>query len=191
MTNIYIWWNRPRTVPGRPCRAVARRGSSGELLGVPTLGSVEWYFCFQMWLSMPSAPVIGLDAFPRFMSIDNNGGASSHAPCVVGVSQALRSLRQALACKRVLVRVRERIHDPPPPLITLAAEAHRPRTSILAHACYPRIARRALGVQAGACVCECSRECSRENKNADLCRAGCWRARNHRAMVRAGSVSRG
>jgi len=40
-------------------------------------------------------------------------------------------------------------------------------------------------------VCESSRECSRENKNAELCRAGCWRARNHRAMVRAGSVSRG
>ena len=95
--------------------AVARCGSSGELLDVPTLGSVEWCFCFQMWLTMPSAPVIGLDAFPRFMSIDNNGGASSHAPCVVGVSQALRSLRQALACKRVLERVRERIHDPLPP----------------------------------------------------------------------------
>ena len=158
---------------------------------MPTLASVAWYFCFQMWLSMHSAPVIGLYAFPRFMSIDNNGGANSHAPCVVGISQALRSLRQALACKRVLVRVRERIHDPPPPLITLAAEAHRPRTSILAHACYPRIARRALGVQAGACVCECSRECSRENKNAELCRAGCWRARNHSAMMRAGSVSRG
>ena len=82
---------------------------------MPTLASVAWYFCFQMWLSMHSAPVIGLHAFPRFMSIDNNGGANSHAPCVVGVSQALRSLRQALACKRVLVRVRERIHDPPPP----------------------------------------------------------------------------
>jgi len=53
---------------------------------------------------------------------------------------------------------RERTHhDPPRPLITLAAEAHRPRTSMLARACYPRIARRALGVQAGACVRECSR----------------------------------
>ena len=58
---------------------------------------------------------IGLHAFPRFMFIDNNGGANSHAPCVVGVSQPLRSLRQALTCKRVLVHVRERIHDPPPP----------------------------------------------------------------------------
>ena len=124
---------------------------------MPTLANVAWYFCFQMWLSMHSAPVIGLYAFPRFMSIDNNGGANSHAPCVVGVSQALRSLRQALACKRVLVHVSARIHDPPPPLITLAAEAHRPRTSMLARACYPRIARRALGVQAGACECECSR----------------------------------
>ena len=75
---------------------------------MPTLASVAWYFCFQMWLSMHSAPVIGLYAFPRFMSIDNNGGANSHAPCVVGVSQALRSLRQALACKRVLVRVSAR-----------------------------------------------------------------------------------
>jgi hypothetical protein len=83
---------------------------------VPTLAGVAWYFCFQMWLSMRSAPVIGLHAFPRFMSIDNNGGANSHAPCVVGVSQALRSLGQALACKRVLdERVKERIHDPPPP----------------------------------------------------------------------------
>ena len=84
---------------------------------MPTLASVAWYFCFQMWLSMHSAPVIGLYAFPRFMSIDNNGGANSHAPCVVGVSQALRSLRQALACKRVLVRVSARIHEisPSPP----------------------------------------------------------------------------
>ena len=96
--------------------ALARCGSSGELLDVPTLASVEWYFCFQMWLSMHSAPVIGLYAFPRFMSIDNNGGANSNAPCVMVVSQPLRSAlpRQALACKRVLVRVRERIHDPPP-----------------------------------------------------------------------------
>jgi hypothetical protein len=39
------------------------------------------------------------------MSIDNNGGTDRHAPCVVGVSQALRPLRQASACKRVLVRV--------------------------------------------------------------------------------------
>jgi hypothetical protein len=33
-------------------------------------------------------------AFPRFrvMFIDNNGGAKSHAPCVVGVSRPLRSL---------------------------------------------------------------------------------------------------
>ena len=76
---------------------------------MPTLASVAWYFCFQMWLSMHSAPVIGLHAFPRFMSIDNNGGANSHAPCVVGASQALRSLRQALAFKRLLERVRERI----------------------------------------------------------------------------------
>ena len=82
---------------------------------VPTLASVAWYFCFQMWLSMHSVPVTGLHAFPRFMFIDNNGGANSHAPCVVGVSQPLRSLRQALACKRVLVHVRERINDPPPP----------------------------------------------------------------------------
>ena len=66
------------------------------------------------------------------MSIDNNGGANNHAPWVVGVSQALRSLGQALACKRVLdERMKERIHDPPPPLITLAAEAHRSRTSIV------------------------------------------------------------
>ena len=42
-----------------------------------------------------------------------------------------------------------------PSLVTLAAGAHRPRTSIVAHACYPRIALRALGVQAGACVCVC------------------------------------
>ena len=91
------------------------------------------------------------------MSIDKNGGTDSHAPCAVAVSQALRSLRQALVCKRVLVHVSARIHDPPRPLITLAAEAHRPRTSMLARACYPRIARRALGVQAGACVRECSR----------------------------------
>ena len=80
---------------------------------------------------MHSAPVIGLYAFPRFMSIDNNGGANSHAPCVVGVSQALRSLRQALACKRVLVRVSARAFMNPSPLITLPAEAHRPRTSIV------------------------------------------------------------
>ena len=72
---------------------------------------------------MHSAPVIGLYAFPRFMSIDNNGGANSHAPCVVGVSQALRSLRQALACKRVLV------HVSPPDI--LAAEAHRPLGRII------------------------------------------------------------
>ena len=51
---------------------------------------------------------------------------------------------------------------PLPPLITLAAEAHRPRTSILAHACYPRIARRALGVQAGACVCVSAHASARE-----------------------------
>ena len=83
---------------------------------MPTLASVEWYFCFPMWLSMHSAPVTGLYAFPRFMPIDDNGGANSHAPCVVGVSQALRSLRQALACKRVLDEcVKERIHDPRPP----------------------------------------------------------------------------
>ena len=82
---------------------------------MPTLASVAWYFCFQMWLSMHSVPVIGLHAFTHFMFIDNNGGANSHAPCVVGVSQPLRSLRQALTCKRVLVHVRERIHDPPPP----------------------------------------------------------------------------
>ena len=65
-----------------------------------------------MWLSMRSAPVFGLHAFPRFMSIDKNGGTDSHAPCAVAVSQALRSLRQALACKRVLVHVSARIHDP-------------------------------------------------------------------------------
>jgi hypothetical protein len=124
---------------------------------VPTLASVAWYVRLQVWLSMHSAPVFALHAFPRFMSIDKNGGTDSHAPCAVAVSQALRSLRQALACKRVLVHVSARIHDPPRPLITLAAEAHRPRTSMLARACYPRIARRALGVQAGACVRECSR----------------------------------
>jgi hypothetical protein len=124
---------------------------------VPTLASVAWYVRLQVWLSMHSAPVFGLHAFPRFMSIDKNGGTDSHAPCAVGVSQALRSLRQALVCKRVLVHVSARIHDPPRPLITLAAEARRPRTSMLARACYPRIACRALGVQAGACVCECSR----------------------------------
>ena len=124
---------------------------------MPTLASVAWYVRLQVWLSMHSAPVFGLHAFPRFMSIDKNGGTDSHAPCAVGVSQALRSLRQALVCKRVLVHVSARIHDPPRPLITLAAEAHRPRTSMLARACYPRIARRALGVQAGACVRECSR----------------------------------
>ncbi len=72
--------------------ALARCGSSGELLDVPTLASVAWYFCFQMWLSLHSAPVIGLYPFPRFMSIDNNGGANSHAPCVMVVSQPLRSL---------------------------------------------------------------------------------------------------
>jgi hypothetical protein len=72
--------------------ALARCGSSGELLDVPTVASVEWYFCFQMWLSIHSAPVIGLYAFPRFMSIDNNSGANSHAPCVMVVSQPLRSL---------------------------------------------------------------------------------------------------
>jgi hypothetical protein len=31
----------------------------GELLDVPTLASVAWYFCFQMWLSMHSVPVTG------------------------------------------------------------------------------------------------------------------------------------
>jgi hypothetical protein len=85
------------------------------------------------------------------MSIDNNGGANSHAPCVVGVSQALRSLGQALACKRVLVCVSPRIHDPPPPDYT---RSRSPQAAHLdgARACYPRIARRALVVQAGACV---------------------------------------
>ena len=91
MSNIYTW-DRPRTAPKRHAGALARCGSSGELLDVPTVASVEWYFCFQMWLSMHSAPVIGLYAFPCFMSIDNNGGANSHAPCVMVVSQPLRSL---------------------------------------------------------------------------------------------------
>jgi hypothetical protein len=122
---------------------------------VPALASVAWYVRLQMWLSMHSAPVFGLHAFPRFMSIDKNGCTDSHAPCAVAVSQALRSLRQALACKRMLVHVSARIHDPPPPLIALAAEAHRPRTSIVARECYPRIARRALGVHCGKQV-QCS-----------------------------------
>ena len=46
-----------------------------------------------------------------------------------------------------------------------------------------------MGMDYGGCVLQWT---SRENKNnAKLCRAGCWRTRNHRAMVRAGSVSRG
>ena len=68
-----------------------------------------------MWLSMHSVPVTGLHAVPRFMFIDNNGGANSHAPCVVGVLQPLRSLGQAFTCKSVLVPERERIHDTNPP----------------------------------------------------------------------------
>ena len=81
MTNIYIWCGICRGPYHEDhAGALARCGSSGELLDVPTLASVEWYFCFQMWLSMHSAPVIGLYAFPRFMSIDDNGGANSHAP---------------------------------------------------------------------------------------------------------------
>jgi len=64
---------------------------------------------------MHSAPVFALHAFPRFMSIDKNGGTDSHAPCAVAVSQALRSLRQALACKRVLVRGSLALADGPFP----------------------------------------------------------------------------
>ena len=70
----------------------------------------------QMWLSMHSAPVICLYAFRRFTSIDNNGGANSHAPCVVGVSQALRSPQAGIGVQaRACACERERIHDPPPP----------------------------------------------------------------------------
>ena len=100
-----------------PTPARSPGAAPGELLDVPTLASVAWYVKLQMWLSMHSAPVFGLHAFPRFMSIDKNGGTDSHAPCAVAVSQALRSLRQALACKRVLVHVSARIHEisPSPP----------------------------------------------------------------------------
>ena len=59
---------------------------------------------------MQVAPSLGIRApfllaCMRLSIIDENGGADSHAPCVVGVSQAVRSLRQVLACKRVLVRM--------------------------------------------------------------------------------------